>query len=107
MDFNLSEEQLMIQQAARDFAQTELLPEVIERDRDQKFPAEQVKKMGEMGLLGMMVDPKYGGAGMDSVSYVLAMEEIAKIDASAAVVMSVNNSLVCAGLEKFASEEQK
>ncbi len=107
MDFNLSEEQLMIQQAARDFAQNELLPEVIERDRDQKFPAEQVKKMGEMGLLGMMVDPKYGGAGMDSVSYVLAMEEIAKIDASAAVVMSVNNSLVCAGLEKFASEEQK
>lgn len=107
MDFNLSEEQLMIQQAARDFAQTELLPEVIERDRYQKFPAEQVKKMGEMGLLGMMVDPKYGGAGMDSVSYVLAMEEIAKIDASAAVVMSVNNSLVCAGLEKFASEEQK
>ncbi|AZA79949.1 acyl-CoA dehydrogenase [Chryseobacterium sp. G0186] len=107
MDFNLSEEQLMIQQAARDFAQNELLPEVIERDRDQKFPVEQVKKMGEMGLLGMMVDPKYGGAGMDSVSYVLAMEEIAKIDASAAVVMSVNNSLVCAGLEKFASEEQK
>lgn len=107
MDFNLSEEQLMIQQAARDFAQNELLPEVIERDREQKFPAEQVKKMGEMGLLGMMVDPKYGGAGMDSVSYVLALEEIAKIDASAAVVMSVNNSLVCAGLEKFASEEQK
>ncbi|PQA95292.1 acyl-CoA dehydrogenase [Chryseobacterium shigense] len=107
MDFNLSEEQLMIQQAARDFAQNELLPEVIERDRDQKFPTEQVKKMGEMGLLGMMVDPQYGGAGMDSVSYVLAMEEIAKIDASAAVVMSVNNSLVCAGLEKFASEEQK
>ena len=107
MDFNLSEEQLMIQQAARDFAQNELLPGVIERDRDQKFPAVQVKKMGEMGLLGMMVDPKYGGAGMDSVSYVLAMEEIAKVDASAAVVMSVNNSLVCAGLEKFASEEQK
>jgi len=107
MDFNLSEEQLMIQQAARDFAQNELLPGVIERDRDQKFPTEQVKKMGEMGLLGMMVDPKYGGAGMDSISYVLAMEEIAKVDASAAVVMSVNNSLVCAGLEKFASEEQK
>ncbi|MBP7172594.1 MAG: acyl-CoA dehydrogenase [Cloacibacterium sp.] len=107
MDFNLSEEQLMIQQAARDFAQTELLPGVIERDAEQKFPYEQVKKMGELGFLGMMVDPKYGGAGMDSVSYVLAMEEIAKIDASAAVVMSVNNSLVCAGLEKFASEEQK
>lgn len=107
MDFNLSEEQLMIQQAARDFAQNELLPGVIERDRDQKFPTEQIKKMGEMGLMGMMVNPKYGGAGMDSISYVLAMEEIAKIDASAAVVMSVNNSLVCAGLEKFASEEQK
>lgn len=107
MDFNLSEEQLMIQQAARDFAQTELLPGVIERDNLQKFPAEQVKKMGELGFLGMMVDPKYGGAGLDSVSYVLAMEEISKIDASAAVVMSVNNSLVCAGLEKFASEAQK
>ncbi|KUY21347.1 acyl-CoA dehydrogenase [Elizabethkingia miricola] len=107
MDFNLSEEQLMIQQAARDFAQNELLPGVIERDDQQKFPAEQVKKMGEMGFLGMMVDPKYGGAGMDSVSYVLAMEEISKIDASAAVVMSVNNSLVCAGLERFANEEQK
>jgi alkylation response protein AidB-like acyl-CoA dehydrogenase len=107
MDFNLSEEQLMIQQAARDFAQTELLPGVIERDNLQKFPAEQVKKMGELGFLGMMVDPKYGGAGLDSVSYVVAMEEISKIDASAAVVMSVNNSLVCAGLEKFASEAQK
>mgnify|MGYP003451234531 FL=1 len=107
MNFNLSEEQLMIQQAARDFAQTELLPGVIERDNQQKFPHEQVKKMGEMGFLGMMVDPKYGGAGMDSVSYVLAIEEIAKVDASAAVVMSVNNSLVCAGLEKFCNEEQK
>ncbi len=107
MNFNLSEEHLMIQQAARDFAKSELLPGVIERDRDQKFPHEQVKKMGEMGLLGMMVDPKYGGAGMDSLSYVVAMEEIAKVDASAAVVMSVNNSLVCAGIEKFASEEQK
>lgn len=107
MDFNLSEEQLMIQQAARDFAQSELLPGVIERDNAQKFPHEQVKKMGELGFLGMMVDPKYGGAGMDSVSYVLAIEEIAKVDASAAVVMSVNNSLVCAGLEKFCNEEQK
>lgn len=107
MNFNLSEEQQMIQQAARDFAQTELLPGVIERDRDQKFPAEQVKKMAELGFLGMMVDPKYGGAGMDALSYVLALEEISKIDASAAVVMSVNNSLVCAGLEKFCSEEQK
>lgn len=107
MNFNLSEEQLMIQQAARDFAQTELLPGVIERDRDQKFPTEQVKKMAELGFLGMMVDPKYGGAGLDAVSYVVALEEIAKVDASAAVIMSVNNSLVCAGIEKFASEEQK
>ena len=108
MDFNLSEEQLMIQQAARDFAQTELLPGVIERDNEQKFPYEQVKKMGELGFLGMMVDPKYGGAGMDSVSYVLAMEEIAKVDASAAVVMSVNNSLVAQVWKKiFATKEQK
>ena len=107
MDFNLTEEQLMIQQAARDFAQAELLEGVIERDNEQKFPYEAVKKMGEMGFLGMMVDPKYGGAGLDSISYVLAIEEIAKVDASAAVVMSVNNSLVCAGLEKFCNEEQK
>lgn len=107
MDFKLTEEQLMIQQAARDFAQTELLPGVIERDEHSKFPAEAVKKMGELGFLGMMVDPKYGGSGLDSVSYVLAMEEIAKVDASAAVVMSVNNSLVCAGLEKYCNEEQK
>ncbi len=107
MNFELTEEQLMIQQAARDFAQTELLPGVIERDEHCIFPAEQIKKMGELGFLGMMVDPKYGGAGLDSVSYVLAMEEIAKVDASAAVVMSVNNSLVCAGLEKYATEEQK
>ncbi len=107
MDFNLTEEQLMIQQAARDFAQTELLPGVIERDKDQKFPTEQVKKMAELGFLGMMVDPQYGGAGLDAVSYVVAMEEIAKVDASAAVIMSVNNSLVCAGLEKYANEEQK
>lgn len=107
MDFNLSEEQQMIQQAARDFAQNELLPGVIERDTHQKFPTEQIKKMGEMGFMGMMVDPKYGGAGMDSISYVLAIEEISKIDASAAVVMSVNNSLVCAGIEKFCNEEQK
>ncbi|MDR2206603.1 MAG: acyl-CoA dehydrogenase family protein [Flavobacteriaceae bacterium] len=107
MNFNLSEEQEMIRQAAKDFAQTELLQGVIERDRDQKFPAEQVKKMAELGFLGMMVDPKYGGAGLDAVSYALALEEIAKIDASAAVIMSVNNSLVCAGIEKYASEEQK
>ncbi|MBB1138881.1 acyl-CoA dehydrogenase family protein [Myroides sp. WP-1] len=107
MDFKLTEEQLMIQQAARDFAQTELLPGVIERDEHQIFPTEQIKKLGELGFLGMMVDPKYGGSGLDSVSYVVAMEEIAKVDASAAVVLSVNNSLVCAGLEKYANEEQK
>jgi alkylation response protein AidB-like acyl-CoA dehydrogenase len=107
MDFNLTEEHLMIQQAARDFAQAELLPGVIERDEHSKFPAEQIKKMAELGFLGMMVDPKYGGSGLDSISYVLAMTELAKIDASAAVVMSVNNSLVCAGLEKYCNEEQK
>ena len=107
MDFQLSEEQLMIRQAARDFAQNELLPGVIERDEHQKFPAEQIKKMGELGFLGMMVDPKYGGSGLDTMSYVLAMEEISKVDASASVVMSVNNSLVCWGIEKFGTEEQK
>jgi alkylation response protein AidB-like acyl-CoA dehydrogenase len=107
MDFNLTEEHLMIQQAARDFAQAELLPGVIERDEHSKFPTEQVKMMAELGFLGMMVDPKYGGSGLDSISYVLAMTEIAKVDASAAVVMSVNNSLVCAGLEKYCTEEQK
>jgi alkylation response protein AidB-like acyl-CoA dehydrogenase len=107
MDFNLTEEHLMIQQAARDFAQAELLPGVIERDEHSKFPAEQVRMMAELGFLGMMVDPKYGGSGLDSVSYVLAMTEIAKVDASAAVIMSVNNSLVCAGMEKYCSEEQK
>jgi alkylation response protein AidB-like acyl-CoA dehydrogenase len=107
MDFNLTEEHIMIQQAARDFAQTELLPGVIERDEHSKFPKEQVKMMAELGFLGMMVDPKYGGAGLDSVSYVLAMTEIAKVDASAAVIMSVNNSLVCAGIEKYCDEDQK
>lgn len=107
MDFNLTEEHLMIQQAARDFAQAELLPGVIERDEHSKFPTEQVKMMADLGFLGMMVDPKYGGSGLDSVAYVLAMTEIAKVDASAAVVMSVNNSLVCAGLEKYCNEEQK
>ncbi|WP_304196784.1 acyl-CoA dehydrogenase family protein [Flavobacterium alvei] len=107
MDFNLTEEQLMVQQAARDFAQNELLPGVIERDEKQIFPAEQIKKMGELGFMGMMVDPKYGGSGLDTISYVLAMEEISKIDASASVVMSVNNSLVCWGLQEFGTEEQK
>src|SRR5690606_10507954 len=106
MNFQLTEEQLAVQKAARDFAQTELLPGVIERDEHQKFPAEQIKKLGELGFLGMMVDPKYGGSGMDTVSYVLAMEEISKVDASASVVMSVNNSLVCWGLEKYGNEEQ-
>ena len=107
MDFNLTEEHLMIQQAARDFAQNELLPGVIERDEHSKFPEEQVKMMADLGFMGMMVDAKYGGSGLDSVSYVLAMTEIAKVDASAAVIMSVNNSLVCAGLEKYCNEEQK
>lgn len=107
MNFDLTEEQLMIQQAARDFARTELLPGVIERDEKQEFPYEQVKKMGELGFLGLMVDPAYGGVGMDAVSYVLAMEEIAKVDASAAVIMSVNNSLVCYGLQEYGTEEQK
>jgi alkylation response protein AidB-like acyl-CoA dehydrogenase len=107
MDFKLTEEHLMIQQAARDFAQNELLPGVIERDEKQMFPAEQIKKMGELGFMGMMVDPKYGGSGLDTISYVLAMEEISKIDASASVVMSVNNSLVCWGLQTFGTEEQK
>ena len=107
MHFELSEEQKMIRQAARDFAQTELKPGVIERDEHQKFPAEQVKKLGELGFLGMMVSPQYGGSGMDAISYVLVMEELSKIDASASVVVSVNNSLVCYGLEKYGSEEQK
>lgn len=97
----------MIQKAARDFAQNELLPGVIERDEHQKFPAEQIKKLGELGFLGMMVSPQYGGAGLDAISYVLAMEEISKVDASASVVMSVNNSLVCWGLETYGTEEQK
>ncbi len=107
MLFQLSEEHLMIQQAARDFAQNDCLPGVIERDDNQKFPKDQIKKMGELGFLGMMVDPKYGGGGMDTISYVLAMEEISKVDASCSVVMSVNNSLVCWGLETFGNEEQK
>jgi alkylation response protein AidB-like acyl-CoA dehydrogenase len=103
----LTEEHLAVQQAARDFAQTELLPGVIERDEQQRFPAEEIKKMGELGFMSMMVDPKYGGGGMDSMSYVLAMEEISKIDASASVCMSVNNSLVCWGLETYGTDDQK
>ncbi len=107
MNFQLTEEHLAVQQAARDFAQTELLPGVIERDEHQKFPAEQIKKLGELGFMAMMVDPKWGGGGMDTMSYVLAMEEISKIDASASVCMSVNNSLVCWGLETYGTEDQK
>lgn len=107
MNFELTEEQLSVQTAAREFARTELLPGVIDRDTHQKFPADQIRKMGELGFMGMMVDPKYNGGGMDTVSYVLAMEEISKIDASVSVCMSVNNSLVCWGLERFGSEEQK
>lgn len=107
MNFELSEEHLMIQKAARDFANEVLKPGVIERDETQKFPAAEIKQLGELGFLGMMVDPKYGGGGLDTISYVLAMEEISKVDASASVVMSVNNSLVCWGLEQFGNEEQK
>lgn len=107
MHLQLTEEHLIIQKAARDFARTELLPGVIERDEKQIFPAEQIKKLGELGFLGMMVDPKYGGSGMDTISYALVMEELSKIDASASVVVSVNNSLVCWGLETFGTEEQK
>ncbi|SHK00165.1 Acyl-CoA dehydrogenase [Pseudozobellia thermophila] len=107
MDFSLSEEHQMIRQAARDFAQNELLPGVIERDETQTFPKEQIKKLGELGFLGMMTDPKYNGSGMDTLSYVIAMEELSKVDASASVVVSVNNSLVCWGLETFGNEEQK
>ena len=107
MDFSLTEEHIMIREAARDFAKNELLPGVIERDTKQEFPAQQIKMMGELGFMGMMVDPKYGGGGMDTLSYAIAMEEISKIDASASVVMSVNNSLVCYGLEKYGDENQK
>src|SRR6476661_1642260 len=105
--YQLTEEQLAVRDAARDFAQNELWAGVIERDEHQKFPTEQIKKMGELGFLGMMVSPEYGGGGMDTISYVLAMEEISKVDASCSVLMSVNNSLVCWGLEEFGTEEQK
>ncbi len=107
MDFDLSEEHLAVRDAAREFAEKELLPGVIERDNEQKFPADQIKQMGQLGFMGMMVNSKYAGGGMDTVSYVLAMEEISKIDASASVCMSVNNSLVCWGLETYGTEEQK
>ncbi len=107
MDFSLTEEHLMIRDAARDFAKTELLPGVIERDEKQEFPQELVQKMGDLGFMGIMVDPKYGGSGMDTISYVLVMEELSKIDASASVMVSVNNSLVCYGLQAYGTEEQK
>ena len=107
MVFTLSEQHLAVQEAAREFAQKELKPGVIERDREMKFPKEQVRMMGELGFLGMMVSPEYGGGGMDTLSYVLAMEEISKVDASCAVIMSVNNSLVCWGIETYGTEEQK
>ena len=107
MNFELSDEHKAVKEAARDFAQNVLKPGVIERDNLQKFPVEEVKQLAELGFMGMMVDPKYGGSGMDTLSYVLAMEEISKVDASTSVCMSVNNSLVCWGLETFGSEEQK
>ena len=107
MNLQLPEEQIAVREAARDFAQNVLKPGVIERDREQRFPAEEIKQLGELGFMGMMVDPEYGGSGMDTVSYALAMEEISKIDASASVCMSVNNSLVCYGLQAFGTEEQK
>ncbi len=107
MKFNLSEEQILVRDAAREFAQTELLPDVIERDELQKFPHNLVKKMAELGFMGIMVDPKYGGSGMDTLSYALIMEELSKVDASASVIVSVNNSLVCFGLEAYGTEKQK
>ncbi|PLX12838.1 MAG: acyl-CoA dehydrogenase [Marinilabiliales bacterium] len=107
MNFEITEEQLMIQQAARDYAQRELIQDVLERDEKGIFPEQHIKNLSELGFMGMMVDPEYGGSGMDSISYVLAMEEISKVDAATAVILSINNSLVCYGLNKFASEEQK
>jgi alkylation response protein AidB-like acyl-CoA dehydrogenase len=107
MFFNLTEDHLAVQAAARDFAQNELKAGVIERDTHMKYPTEQVRRMAEMGFLGMMVSPKYGGSGMDTIAYTLAMEEISKIDNSCSVIMSVNNSLVCWGLETFGNEAQK
>jgi alkylation response protein AidB-like acyl-CoA dehydrogenase len=107
MNLELTEEHLAVRDAARDFAQNVLKPGVIERDEKQQFPTEEIKQLGELGFMGMMVSPEYGGGGMDTVSYVLAMEEISKVDASSSVVMSVNNSLYCWGIEKFGTEEQK
>src|ERR1700679_1981968 len=107
MQFQLSEEHLMIQKAARDFANAECLPGVIERDELQKFPKEQIIKLAELGFMGMMTKTEYGGSGLDTISYVLAMEEISKVDASVSVCMSVNNSLVCYGIQEYGTEEQK
>ena len=107
MNFDLTEEQIAVRDAARDFAQNILKPGVIARDNEQRFPAEEIKQLGELGFMGMMVSPEYGGSGMDTMSYVLAMEEISKVDASTSVCMSVNNSLVCWGMEKYCTEEQK
>ncbi len=107
MNFELNEEQLMIQQAARDYAQRELIQDVLERDEKAIFPTQHIKNLSELGFMGMMVDPEYGGSGMDTISYVLALEEFSKVDASISVILSVNNSLVCYGLEKYGTEEQK
>jgi len=107
MQFKLSEEQTMVRDAAREFAQSELLPGVIERDELQQFPDNLVKKMGALGFMGIMVNPKYGGSGMDTISYALIMEELSKVDASASVMVSVNNSLVCYGIEAYGTEAQK
>jgi alkylation response protein AidB-like acyl-CoA dehydrogenase len=107
MNFEFTEEQLMIQQAARDYAQRELIQDVLERDAKAEFPTKHIKNIAELGFLGMMIDPKYDGGGMDTISYILAMEEFSKIDASVSVIMSINNSLVCYGLQKYANEEQK
>ncbi|HBH07656.1 MAG TPA: acyl-CoA dehydrogenase [Flavobacteriales bacterium] len=107
MNFELSEEHLAVQEAARDFTQTLLLPTIIERDEEQRFAKDEIRQLGELGFMGMMVDPVYGGSGMDTMSYVIAMEEISKIDASVSVAMSVNNSLVCWGIEEYGTEEQK
>lgn len=107
MNFSLSEEQKLIKQAAKDFAKQQLLPTILERDELQKFPKEEIEKLSELGFMGMMVAPEYGGSGLDTLSYVLAMEEISKVDASTSVIMSVNNSLVCWGLEKYGNQDQK
>ncbi|MGB0807229.1 MAG: acyl-CoA dehydrogenase family protein, partial [Salibacteraceae bacterium] len=107
MDFQLTEEQIAVRDAARDFAQNVVAKTVLERDENQRFGEDEIRQLGELGFMGMMVDPKYGGSGMDTVSYVLAMEEISKVDAAISVAMSVNNSLVCWGLEKYGTEEQK